>query len=256
MIKSLSKEVICPVVSGIAYSKEAVIKVAVPDGWYLIDIFKRNVISPVEIEHEQIDPNFYCYSMQGNFIPSNFDNALRHFGKTKVNPLLIKPLDDLRIAKVKVVRGMPFFVGSTEPPSVVNIAGELIQNARGNLNSFERGGMTPEMIYVLSSYGLHIVDKIRQDEEKSLPERIKKSLSAAGARLIEYIRLAKQSMIDVVWSLGDYRFISTIQEENLRVYDAGICISGADRKHSITSLAEVTRGIIQRRELVITRNQI
>lgn len=78
-------------------------------------------------------------------------------------------------------------------------------------------------------------------------------LMAAGARLLRWRRLAEDSA-EVTFEFMDERFISTVDVRTLQVYDAGICLSGADRALTLESLPSAIKEAIETDQLNITRH--
>jgi hypothetical protein len=88
----------------------------------------------------------------------------------------------------------------------------------------------------------------RQNRESGEPEsasddpvfqRLRESLSHAGARLIGYVERA--DVLRVTYRAGGQEFTSAVEKKDLTVQVAGICLSGEDRKFDLASLVGVLR---------------
>ena len=83
-------------------------------------------------------------------------------------------------------------------------------------------------------------------------ERAEAALDAAGAQMLAARRLI-QGQLEVAFRFLGERFIAVVDELSLQVYDAGICLSGADREVNLDSLPSVIREAVNSGRLVITR---
>ena len=83
-------------------------------------------------------------------------------------------------------------------------------------------------------------------------DRAATALEAAGARLLRARRHSRNSL-EVCFEFMDERFISLVDPRSLHVYDAGICLDGADEELTLESLPVVIREAIDTGQLCITR---
>ena len=83
-------------------------------------------------------------------------------------------------------------------------------------------------------------------------ERADAALEAAGAQLLSTRRL-HDGELEVAFRFQGERFVAVIDEISFQVYDAGICLSGADREVNLESLPSVIREAIDSGLLVVTR---
>jgi hypothetical protein len=91
------------------------------------------------------------------------------------------------------------------------------------------------------------------DPEHDLDRRLEAALRHANAELASHRRLdAEQS--EVAFRFMDERFIAVVDSRSLRVLDAGICLSGADRELTLDSLPSAIREAIDTDQLYITRH--
>jgi hypothetical protein len=84
-------------------------------------------------------------------------------------------------------------------------------------------------------------------------QRCDAALDAAGARMLRG-RSRADGQLEIAFTFMGERFISIVDEDTLQVYDAGICLSGADRELTLESLPSVIREAIRTHRLCITRH--
>lgn len=89
---------------------------------------------------------------------------------------------------------------------------------------------------------------------KNAAERAEAALEAAGARLLSS-RIIDRNRMEVQYRFLGNRFITVVDPISLQVLDAGICLSGEDRKVTLDSLPSVIREGMGRGLLVITRHR-
>ena len=79
-----------------------------------------------------------------------------------------------------------------------------------------------------------------------------KTIEDAGGHLLRWTRQS-ENRISIVWRIGNQTVHSLINN-NFRILDAGYCLSGEDKHHSVSSLISLA-GIFQKEEgsLYITR---
>ena len=93
----------------------------------------------------------------------------------------------------------------------------------------------------------------RASREVPVHQRVHNALDAAGADFSAMRDLGNGSL-EVTFRFAGERFICVVDAETLQVYDAGICLSGADRMVNLDSLPSVIREAVDTGQLVITRH--
>ncbi len=83
-------------------------------------------------------------------------------------------------------------------------------------------------------------------------ERIERALTAAHASLVSARRL-DAFQTEVTFRYQGERFVAVIDPNTLHVFDAGVCLDGADEQLTLESLPSVLREAIDTGRLVITR---
>jgi hypothetical protein len=92
----------------------------------------------------------------------------------------------------------------------------------------------------------------RTATRENAAERADAALEAAGADLLAARRLT-DGQLEVAFRFCGERFVAVVDEISFQVYDAGICLSGADREVNLDSLPSVIREAIEDGVLVVTR---
>ncbi len=82
--------------------------------------------------------------------------------------------------------------------------------------------------------------------------RAETALDAANARMLSSRRLGDRNL-EVAFQFMGERFVSVVDAITLHVYDAGVCLAGADELITLESLPSVLREAIDEGLLVITR---
>lgn len=84
-------------------------------------------------------------------------------------------------------------------------------------------------------------------------ERADAALAAARCRLLGS-RSLRDGQLEVRWEIEGARIISVVDAATLHVYDAGVCLAGADEELTLDSLPSVIREAIETDQLNITRH--
>lgn len=88
--------------------------------------------------------------------------------------------------------------------------------------------------------------------QESIEGRIALALSHSGAELIDW-RRSGGAQATVSYRLGGRRFECVIDTDTLQIVDAGICLEGADRSLSLSSLPSAVREAIDTGQLHVWR---
>ena len=254
---------ICPVSKGWLYADEAKYRLDQPEGFYLMDVLKREIKEKVdELALLKLKSSVKGVQLGGVFVPSSFDQARRHFGKASIpvfhNPEKLKP-EDFEECRFLRIRGELFMLGFSPPAPDLSYVSEQIRNGEG-LEFIK--GMTPESIYLVSCFKMQWEEEKRRLQEGNLEWKLRHALEYAGGRLLSF-KKTMSGLIDVAWEitakLRDSRqtqtrkFSSLIREDNLNVYHAGFCVSGADDKHSLATIASVAKLAVATGGVHVTR---
>lgn len=88
---------------------------------------------------------------------------------------------------------------------------------------------------------------------RTLEDKLAEILHNAGADF-RSARQLEDGLIEVTYHFMDERFISVVDDTTFNVFDAGICLDGADREVTLESLPSVIREAIDIGALYITRH--
>jgi hypothetical protein len=178
----------------------------------------------------------------------------------------------------RVARDMRLDVAPAEIlPQVMPIAEEGAARARALLTAIllrrrEEAGRLEEQARARAMAHAHeaLREHVRQTAHRILQEnaprltpveRADRALTAAQATLLHARRISERGrrpegahqMMEVRFRFMGEIFISVVDDETLHVFDAGICLAGADEEVTLESLPSVIREAIEEERLVITR---
>lgn len=253
-MSSYSRIKLCPVISGKLYSDEATFTLAVPDCWHLVDVFGRTLVTAATVkELLMLKAPVKAYFLRNQLIPKSFDVAKRFEASLKGFQLgADQSFQDFDVLAFCKIRGKVFFVRKEATDGILFLPKLKLQNGE-RLEQIK--GATPEQVYLLGCYAMILAEQRLKLEAESLPNRMKKVLSIAGAKLIEF-KVAAKGLIDVTWEYLSHTFLSTVYEKDLRILDnaAGVCLAGSDNRQTLASLPNVIKQAVDGRKLVITRH--
>lgn len=130
-------------------------------------------------------------------------------------------------------------------------------------------GITPEMRYLfivlslqrdnfralqeLKKLKLSEIEKAKRIEEfnKTLPGRLLQTIEGAGGKLVRFNIQGKDKIV-VVWKVGD-QTVNSLINLDFRILEAGYCLEGEDKKHSLSSAVTLAQSFQEERPLYITR---
>jgi hypothetical protein len=273
MIDLPEKIALCPVVDGKAWHQDAVVPVCrlrtgrpvcVQNGWYKVDLFGREAVPATFVDLLGIKPGLQAYYFGGEYVPANFDLARRKLGSTRLEVHNVEtqtgasPPVDLQLIHLFIVRKKVFLLRKAAILPVLlrarqAIDGDVPACAEPACVEADRHadrpvstrikGMTPEQVYLMGCYAIRRAEELKKLQAQSLPGRIKQALSVAGAKLISW--KVTGEYVDVAWEFWSERFRSTVYKSNLQATNAGICLSGGDKEHSLASLPFMARHAIE-----------
>lgn len=84
----------------------------------------------------------------------------------------------------------------------------------------------------------------------TLDGRLKNAIEQAGGTLVKYYKSGKGYMVE--WELNDQTIKSTIRDD-LRIINAGFCLSGYDKEHTLNSITHLAKMYQEDDVLNITR---
>jgi hypothetical protein len=254
MITLPEKIRLCAVANGTAYCDEAEFPVrGAPDGFWRIDIFSRAPVERADMRALlKLKTPVAGYYLRGTFVPARFAVAKQWLGTAHLpKPFWVdESVRDFDLCFFFIARQRLFYVKRASPPVPILLAKRAID---ANKIPERPKQATPEMVYALGCYSLALAEERRKALAESVPARIEAALSVAGAKLVEWKPVGR-GFIDVTWEFLEERFVSTVKEENLRVFNAGICLAGSDARQTLASMPAVAKYAIEQEALVKTRD--
>ena len=236
------------------------------DGWYKVQLNGNTVkvIDPVFIEIDPIkSPTIKGYTYGTQIIFQNFDVAKRKLNKEIMTPLLLNPIDSFSAVEAYIWEDGNLFYKNHNIADTQLIDIKMLFDDNKSVNSTK--GVTPEL---KTAYLFHEIQRqtylkemesLRKETEKleyirSLPGKIETLFKNVGATLVRFTKQAKDR-IEVIWTIDSYpnEFNSIIDATSFRVLEAGYCMSGDDKKHSVTSMIFTADDYAKRGKIYQTR---
>lgn len=256
------KEEIIPIVNGwgVSTNHRKIWEPRKEDGWYLVrfgeDITVVRLATPLEVLKTLNDKNFLrVYPLGTEGIPMNFDNFIkRGFGETIPVNFLNQSI--FTIAKVVLWEDNRFYYfeeDSKTQRSLLNQARGAFESEQPITNIKE---VTPEIRYLFLILSLQRqsyrevqeLERLRlsqAEKEKRIKEfqntfagRLQKTVEDAGGKLVRFHKSGRGWM--VTWKIGEQVVKSTIRD-NFSIINAGFCLSGDDKSHSMASLVMLAK---------------
>ena len=249
------------------------IEEGVEDGWYKVMIADNIAVLGVanQIEREmalQSCPILKGLPIGDQFFPLNF-NTLEVLGFDQTAEVQFNEGETWDIIKAGLWEDGRFYFAGID----YGFDRGILENVR---KAFEKdksikdiSGTTPELRYYFIVLSLHREshrkmqelakmklaaaerEKLLKEFRKTFSGRLEKIIKDAGGKLVRFSKKGKDKVV-VVWKVGDQQ-IKTVIEDGLKIIDAGFCLSGEDKKHSLSSLIALAHIFKEDEPLYITR---
>lgn len=269
-------EAVVPLIDNWGKYQGRKIELQAEDGWYKVRLGNQVTIikkaSPLEIR-KALEPEkkLMVYALGGEGVPVNFDNFKKR-GYQESIPIYFmggQPFDIIEIVLREDGRFYFYGVNQRHQRELVRGVKEAYQ-ARRVLP--ELRGVTPEIRYafmlghlqresyeavesILKEGSLTISgsqrDRITKQLQSSFSVVLKSAITKAGGTYVGHRKL-NQSTYAVDWRVGDQLVKSHINAD-LRIVSAGFCLSGDDKRHSMSSIIGLAKTFQENRPLYITR---
>lgn len=274
-LEKFTEEKICviPIVNRTGELEGRKIFVNLLDGWYKLRIgTKAKVISrpsPLEIEEALKDKKKYLgMALGGEVVPWNFENFNRQgFGETmRVNFLDAPAWELVKFAQWEDGR---FYYAGVDYKSSRKIINQVKESFESDKSLEGIRGVSPEIRYywLLLSLQRQSFRQIQELEKMKLSEaekqkrleefkntfagRLQHTIEQASGKLIRFSKRGNDRYT-VVWKIGDQRVTSIIKDD-MKIYSAGFCLEGEDRKHYMSSLVVLAKMFQEEAPLYLTR---
>lgn len=246
------------------------------DGWYLVSLgdkaeAKRKA-TPLEVE-KTLAPlsKLQVFVIGAEGVPINFDNFFKKgWGETKGIHFVNLPIFSVANV-VEWEDGRVYFYNQIMPKkhSVIKEVAEAFKIGETIRNI---SGVTPELRYYFllanlqqqsyeavkafedfsenSALSQEEKEKRIKDFQNSFNVRLEQTIDLAGGTLRRFSKKGNNYLVE--WTVGDQTIKSTIKD-NLQIINAGFCLSGEDKKHTLASLINLAQVFQEDYPLYITR---
>lgn len=226
-----------------------------PSGWYDVEL-DGNIASicnpvPSELAAADYKNNVFIrgYTYNNNIIFQNFD-----VGKRKTGSEVMVDLNFNMVPTFSSVRAILwedrklYYMGPDYTDTKIFDVKAVYDNTT-ELGTIK--GLTPELKTLHLFHDIerqHILaeqERIRKQQEieefkKTLRGRLMLAFNRVGASVLNYSVTSNRVTVD--WRLpSGMAFNSVIDSNNFSVIEAGYCMNGADRNHSVTSMVELAK---------------
>lgn len=269
------KDVICPIVNGWGSFNGRKLKFRVKSGWYSIKLGNKAKINrlatPLEVEKTLKNAKSYIgYPIGEEFIPANFDSLRRQGRDESIRFHLGNTASRLFIpARISALSDGRFYFYKDEPRHQKQTLDNIKEcfNKKESIKDIK--GVTPEqrLLFILARLYQNSYEAFQELERTKLSEgarkralekfkldfgiRLRDVISESGGTYKSHIKRGNGYLVE--WEVGG-QIIKSHLNDDMRIVNAGFCLSGEDQKHSMSSLSLLAQ-IFQREEgsLYITR---
>lgn len=271
------KDAIVPIVEGWGqYEGRKIYKPGLQDGWYEIHISGEN--SNVEVlrsaslltreralGNSRAEVKAYALGAEG--IATNFDIFTRkNIGESVVVHFLNLPI--FTVAKIVQWEDGRWYFYEEDSKYQRGIIQQIKESFESGKTLSGVRGLTPELRYYfllaslqreayealkgLSKFTLSKSELSKRSDslKQSFKFRIEHAVTQAGGKFIGYSKRGKG--FTVKWKIGD-QVLKTDIKDDMRVLNAGFCLSGDDEKHSLSSLIGLAQVFQEEKPLYVTR---
>ncbi len=265
------KRTIVPVLSGSFILNKKRYSTNSVDGWSVVEITNNSAkfIEPANapdifqmLRESQSGSVVLGYTHHNSIIFHNFDVAKRRFNLQVQAPLRFNMATTFESIRAVVWEdGQVYYI----EPNYSDIKTYDVKDLYEREESLkDQKGITPELRTLYLFHALER-DQMRQvaleskraaDHERmmaDIPYRLKVTLERVEAELIGYSLSGDRIIIDWRLKNGQQRYNSVV-DKNFRILEAGICCSGDDRSHNLTSIVKLTESYQERNLVFKTRN--
>ena len=248
----------------------------VKDGWYEVEIGNKvRLLNPAgAIEVDKLLNRFPIiggYTLADSIIPFNFNSVKFKYGYTETIPVNFIKSELWDVIRVAVLpSSYPYYIDIdySFDTSIVEAVKARFE-AEKSLEGIK--GVTPELRYMYLLLRLQRDNfralkelerlKLSQAEKRkrlaefheTLPGRILKTIEDAGGKLIRFHKQGSDKLV-IIWKVGGQK-VNSLVNLDFRILEAGFCLEGEDKKHSLSSIIPLAQTFQQDQEgdLYITR---
>ena len=267
------KDKIFPIINQRGIIDGRKIKHNVENGWYLFEISSKikkiRSATPLEIEktiNKSNFPRFTGYPIGTEVIPNNFEIIKRLGEQETVTVQFLNENLFSFISFIKWEDGNYYYHDTVSSPKILKeLRGYYDENK--SLSGLQ--GITPELRYYflllqLQKGFLQAFKPIRdgyvisKDREVALQKLIKlevgdiirSSIISAGGKFLRHHLVGENYLVE--WKIGG-QLVKSVIKKDLRLINAGFCLSGYDKDHSLNSIVNLAKLFQEDEPLYITR---
>lgn len=246
---TINKEKIAtvPIVRGcFQYNRKKYREPTQSTGWYRVFLKNNDALITEEIiiESEDMPNTIKGYVFNNNLIFHNFDVGKRKLDRDVMMPLCLNNAPTF--SPIHAIIWEDKHIYYYKPDYSEYLVYDVKNRFDSSQNISDLKGITPELKHLFLFHDIERqklreeLEKIKKEEErqeflKSTPGRLQLAFSRVGATMLNYSITRNRIIVD--WKLeSGQKFNSVIDANTFRVIEAGYCLSGEDRKHSVSSM--------------------
>lgn len=217
--------------------------ISVEDGWYRISA-KGNIVSFLEnisLENIEMISNWkkelsvldiirgYVYN--SSIVFQNFGNSRKIIGEEVIKSIYLCNQENFTpiYAFIGYLGELYYY-----KPDYKNYISYEVKQAFDKKEDYQKiKGITPELRTLCLFMEMERQKMEQEKYKESLEGKLVNIFRLTGAILLSYT--VREKDIIVNWQLGEDIFNSVIEKDTFRVQEAGYCMSGADKKHNLSS---------------------
>ena len=249
-------------------------RVKADDGWYVVAISgnKATIDEPHVWSgtYTNLTTSYgvFGYTYNNNLIFQNFDVARRKWNLQIETPLHFNVIETFNSVRAVVWEDRRVYYTEPNYADITIYDVKQCYDSESSLDGMK--GVTPEL---RTLFLFHILQREQQrkileeaqraateqrriadeaEQMKDVAYRLAVTFGRAGAKVIQFSQAGNNLIVD--WELDRHRFNSVIDSRTWMVREAGICVSGDDKRHNITSIVKTAEEYVERRVLHVTRS--
>mgnify|MGYP001582446194 CR=1 FL=1 len=267
------KQVLVPLVDGWGQKNQRKIYIPnVEDGWYWIflgsSISIEKKASPIDVVKELHNlKKYYVYSLGTEGVVTNFD-IFKRIGKNETIRVNFLNLPIFTVATTIRLEDRRFYFYDQCLPKNQSVIQRAKESFESKHDLLELSGATPELRYYflliclqresytaiqsLEKYVLSHGEYVKRVSlfQSSFPQRLKSAIERAGGKYISHTKRGKGFTAE--WEVGG-QLVKTNIRDDFSVTSAGYCLSGDDKRHTLSSLVRLAKMFQEDEPLNITR---
>lgn len=267
------KDIVLPILNKVGKFQGRKISLNVPDGWYSTKLGTSVIyVKPAsELEIKlALDkcPVLRFYPIGNEGVPLNFE-SLKRRGMGETVEILFLNTSPWDIIQAGLWEDNHYYFIGFDYGADREVLNQVKTKFETKQIFNDIKGITPELRYYtillsLQKQTLETLETLERlnlssaERTKRLKEfqstfqgRLRKVVADAGGELVNFYKRGAGRYL-IVWKSGR-QTIKTIINDKFRIYDAGYCLSGEDKKHSMSSIIALAKTFQRQAPLYLTR---